>query len=361
MLVLHGWLGLAVGLFLSICGLSGAILILRPSLEPRAVTAMNVAPQSARATWQAALESAAGASEGARVEHIFVSPSPKRALEVWTRKGERLIYVDPHTAQVLGVREPRRDFWGWLSGLHTELLSGERGHSAVGWCGVSLFVLGISGLFLWWPRGALASASTWRRALTMKWKAPAHVRFFEWHRVLGFFACGLYLVIGATGAALVWPEAASSTFARVLGGSAAPKPKAKASGAMRELDLLVSAAQAKFPEGTLRRISFPAKAGAPLSIRFRLPGEMHPNGVNTVFLDAASGRVLGVQDTRVAPLDQRAMFLRYPLHTGEWGGLFSKALAVAVGLLLPTLWVSGVIMWARRRKAGRNPTPRKRL
>lgn len=353
---IHAWLGLGVGFLLAVIGLSGAVLVLRPSLEARTVSAMNVVPQPSKASWQAIYDSGAKASS-ANVEHIFVARQPDRAHEIWTKKGEKLFYIDPYSAKVLGEREPQRDFWGWTTSLHTELLKGEVGHSVVGWGGFALLFLGATGLVLWWPRGDKRQRITWKRAFTMKWRGALHVRAFEWHRVMGVFASILFFVSGATGVSLVWSEKAASAFASVFNVQAQPKPKAQNAGAWRSLDELVRISSTRFPDGQMRRISFPAKKGAPLSIRFQLPGEWHPNGMNTVFLDASSGAILKVQDTRSATPDQRAMFLRYPLHIGEWGGVFSKALLFLAGLSLPAFWLTGVLLWLRKRKQSQ----RKRL
>ena len=349
---IHAWLGLTVGFMLAVLGLSGAVLVLRPSLEARTVPMMNVVPGSSKASWQAIYDNASKASQN-KVEHVFVSRQPDRAHEIWTKKGAQLFYVDPYSAKVLGAREPERDFWGWTMGLHTKLLTGDVGHSVVGWGGFALVILGATGLVLWWPRGNKHQGATWKRAIAMKWRGALHVKAFEWHRVAGFFASGLFFVSGATGVTLVWSETAASAFARAFNISAQAKPKAESAGAWRSLDELVRTSSTRFPQAQLRRISFPAKKGAPLSIRFQLPGELHPNGMNTVFLDPSSGAVVKVQDTRVATPDQRAMFLRYPLHIGEWGGWFSKILLMLAGLSLPAFWLTGVLLWLRKRKPAR--------
>lgn len=155
-------------------------------------------------------------------------------------------------------------------------------------------------------------------------------RIFEWHRVGGFYLAGALL--------------------RGFGAQEPlPKPEKATQGAFLPLDELVIRANRAFPDGQLRRISFPAKAGAPVVIRKKLPEELHPNGMNNIVLDGATGRILQISDSRRATMNVRWMNLRYPLHIAVWGGIWTRILWVGVGLSPLLLAISGVLIWKNRR------------
>jgi uncharacterized iron-regulated membrane protein len=112
----------------------------------------------------------------------------------------------------------------------------------------------------------------------------------------------------------------------------------------------------------LRRVSFPAKPGAPVVVRKRLPGDLHPNGMSYVFLDPHTGNVLRVDRAADASRGQRLVNLRYPLHIGHWGGMATRLLHALAGLMPSLLFVTGCRLWWNRklRQRAASGAPRKR-
>ena len=338
---LHRWLGLGAALVIAFLGVSGAALVFRPELDARFnPQLLQVEPGAKRASWQANLSAVKNRFPDAKVSFVFVGQSARDADEWWLDGGKTRVYQNPYNSQITGTRAQGGDFFTWLHDAHTHLFVGEIGEQIAGWSGLILASLCVSGVVLWWPRG------NWKHALRIHWKTNWRGRIYELHRVGGFLLAGLLLISSVTGAALVWPDAAT----RIVGAPDKPKIKASA-GALRSLDELVGIADAAFPDGRLTRIAFPKKAGDAVILRKKLDAELHPNGMNNIALDGASGRVLWTSDSRASGAGERAMNLRYPLHLGLAGGNVSRALAVLVGLSPLLLGVSGFLMWrARGRK-----------
>src|SRR5579864_2741871 len=62
-------------------------------------------------------------------------------------------YVDPVTGAVLGTATPTNNgISGLAHELHESMLLGGGGRTLVAWLGVGMLFLGLSGLYLWWPR-----------------------------------------------------------------------------------------------------------------------------------------------------------------------------------------------------------------
>jgi uncharacterized iron-regulated membrane protein len=90
------------------------------------------------------------------------------------------VFLDPPTATVLDVMEFRSSFFGFLHVFHENLTIPEySGRQIVGWVGVGMLIMSLTGLWLWWPRGSdLLHALRWKRS----------TRFtFNLHHLLGFW------------------------------------------------------------------------------------------------------------------------------------------------------------------------------
>ena len=337
---LHRWLGLSAALVIAFLGLSGSALVFRPELDakfnPRL---LQVEPGGARTSWQANLSAVKARFPDSKVSFVFVGKSATDADEWWLDGGDTRVYQNPYSSQITGTRERGGDFFTWLHDAHTHLFVGEWGEQIAGWSGLILASLCVSGLVLWWPRG------NWKRAFVPNLRTNWRGKIYGLHRVGGFWLAGFLLVSALTGAALVWPDVVT----RIVGAPEKPKGVASA-GPMRPLDELVGAANAAFPDGRLTRIAFPKKASGPVIVRKKLDDELHPNGMNNIALDGASGRVLWQNDTRRAGVGERVMNLRYPLHIGVAGGGVSRVVAVLVGLSPLWFGVSGFLMWRARWK-----------
>ena len=346
---LHRWLGLAAGLIISFLGLTGSALVFRHELEakiePRLV---HVQEQSQRVTWQTVYNNVQRAYPDAKINHFFLGRTPTTSHEIWLDGGERYAYVNPYTGEVLGDRSQAGGVLPWLFQAHTHLVAGETGEKIAGWSGLTLVALSISGLLLWLPRRPWKAAG-WRNAFKLHWKKSWKVRNYELHRVGGALIACFLLLSSITGVAMVWPEVTESIVSTFAGKTTRPKPKATQSARTLPLDVLVAKANAAFPDAELRRISFPAKPGAPLVIRKKRASDLHPNGMNYIYLDATTGQVLAIDDASKASLGTRIMNARYPIHIGLWGGTTTRVLAVFVGLSPLLLFVSGFIIWNGKR------------
>ncbi len=303
-----------------------------------------------------------------KVRHVFVSRGAHQPHQFWLGEGDLRVAVEPRSGRILGAWRASASWLGWLAELHIRLLRGENGHTVVGISGVALFGLGATGLVLWWPGIGRAAGARWRQAFKPRWRTNWKGRNHELHRVGGVLVSGLLMLTALSGVALVWPDSASALLNRLTGSATPQKPRVpkRVTGATQQtpaLDVLVRNALAAMPDGVLSRISFPAKAGAPLMIRKKLAAELHPNGANYIYLDPVSGRVLRVERSDAASPTARWMNLRYPLHIGRWGGdgaagLFVRGLYVLLGLMPAALFGSGFVMWwhhLRRRLGSRAP------
>lgn len=350
---LHLYTGLFVGLLLGVTGLSGSVLVFREELEALAHPHLRV---SGGAGERVGLEDVVATVQRAYpAERPFAVRMPRAPQETYLVKlnsaHDRFVYVDPYSGRILGAHRQRETVLGWLALLHTELLAGEAGETVVGVGGLLLLGLGATGLVVWWPRNGKLS-----QGFKVHWSAHWKRLNFDLHRATGIYAVLFLSVTAATGAAFVF-NASAIDLVDALTASAprppAPRVESTPSGtAVRTLDTLLHAADRALPLPTTW-VSLPQTPSAPLVVRKKRPDEAHPNGRNFVYLDPRSGAVLQVERDLSAPRGARVFNTFYPLHVGAIAGRPTRVVQAAVGVAPLVLLLTGLAMWANRRKRKR--------
>ena len=167
LLNVHLCIGLGVAVLLVPISLSGAVLVWHDQLDALINPGRYAVTQGA-AQPPSALLASARSSLGAGFEPTAVrlpedagSPATVTARE--QRRGENrgrprlvTVYLDPPTARVLATVEFRDSLFGFLHRFHENLTVPEwSGRAVVGWTGVAMLVMSLSGIYLWWPRNAV--------------------------------------------------------------------------------------------------------------------------------------------------------------------------------------------------------------
>lgn len=371
--VLHSWLGLISGLVLLIAGISATILLFKHELEGFLHPGwIQVQPGAARLSLDALAVRLQKDPQGGRLVslrldemeqpgrswHFTVAGPPKS----YPGRG-RTAYVDPYRGEVLGSRQGR--FLDWLYFLHFELLLGGFGRGLMFFFALSMFLLGLSGL--WMYREGFKGMLRWPRkggGLRL-WAA-------DWHKAIGLWTLSLFLLVGFTGTYMNWrifPYFAKD-WGRVWSmglvgdwSSRAPfgtelKPGEKTDAIpLKGLDRAFETGLAALPEMRPHTLAFPPNAGDPLVI----------SGPST----GPWGLLLGKSACRVKiGLDGKLVEVRGPaqvsawdkfravcdeLHMGRYGGLPVKLLYALFGLAPGLLALSGFFMYLQRARMRANP------
>lgn len=356
---LHQVLGLSVGLWAVVAGLSGSVLVFSDTID-RGLNPqlLRVAPQALPPDVDAAVAKVQARFPDTPLQALRLPDAADAALVFRVGEDDAVfnVFVDPYTAEILGTRDQYGGAMGLLWDLHVHLLAGEPGETVAGV--LALFLLGmvISGVVLWWPgRGRMASG------FKLRWRAPLLPRLYNLHRVAGALTWPLLLVPAVTGIMLVFHGPITAALLATLGGPPLDLPKVLpkmlpgaetvAESSRAPLSQLLARADAALPGAHLVSVKFPQRADEPLLVRQRFAANSHPNGRSFVALHPGSGAVLKVHDWRAAGLGVRASDYKYPLHIGTAFGLPGRLLVLAIGLLPALLLGTGGYVWWRRRRA----------
>lgn len=303
------------------------------------------------------LSAAGHAAAIERMEEMFDAgvglvkyPQPDlSAYHVWLADGTEAL-VDPRTLEII-------DHWAWwqrptavLAEMHLHLFADETGSEVIGWIGLALVFLLISGAIVWWP---LRRLFRWNSLVP---RSTSRGRLLMFHRNLGVITLpiALLLIAAGTGVAFFQPARVmlNAMFGDTVSQPLASRPARQSpEGSEQPLRALLETAEQRLPAGRITFV-YPDLAGTGvLMIRKKMPGEPHPNGLSFVHIDIGSGKPLAVTDGENAPPGDRLANWLYPLHSGKWGGRAWQLVVLLNGLLLIIMLVAGVLAWLRKPRA----------
>lgn len=369
----HMWIGLILGVLLAALGLSGSLLV----YDDKLADLMSPAPRAQTAGYPLPLSmiediaTAAAAAKGVHGQMQIVLPDqagkaisvrmgglspmgnmpgmnreggPRRAGgERRARRGgeegrprnQLQIFIDPVSGAVLGTRKTLLPpILTFAHQLHGNFLLGRDGRTwVVGPLGVAMLVLGVTGLVLWWPK-----RGQWKYAFMVR-RTATGLRFHrELHAATGIWIFVIFMVVSFSGVVIAWPQAMGMNppgFNPRAVPSVAPQD-----GKMLGATEAVAAAQKAMAGGELRSVTIPARPGQAIAVAFLSHGAINAS----VFLDPYTGRVLSVRDP-----SESFMAWQRPLHQGSLGPAW-KFLVFLSGLVPSLFVITGIIMWARKRK-----------
>lgn len=342
---IHLWLGIGLFILLVPVALSGAVLVYHDDIGEYLSTPRGAVVPSKPTDLTLAIANARKAAGDGFTPMSISFPEDNRApLTIALRgpaaKGERPVRltatIDRHDARVLSVVDFRQTFFGFMHVFHENLTIPDYGRSIVGWTGVAMLTLSLTGLYLWWPRhGQWSRAFVWRRS-------PATSS--NLHYMTGFWICFPLTLISLTGIYLAWPQQGRELLSSVVpmteqqrGG---PRAQVMANTARSPAEIFATASAR--PNSAVDAISYPNPQTGAWRVRLREDGKTEPV---TILINDRSGDVSIVQ-----PLsgDRTASWIRW-LHEGSHSGEIWRFVVFLSGIMPAVLGVTGILIWLRQR------------
>jgi uncharacterized iron-regulated membrane protein len=375
--IAHLWIGLAVCLPAAMLGVTGTILVYEDEIneifapQPKRVSTAPGLRMPGEIVAAASRASPAGSEVlGLAVPMFTKDPAMVRFVPPNFQPpglAGTVVYVDPATLDVLGTRELGRgvDVMREIFLLHANLSSERDGRDAVGWFGVGMLVLGVSGLVIFWPR-----KGRWKAALFMRRGTTGYRFHRDLHAMVGFWGLIVFLVVTFTGVFVCFPQTVGGMVRSVAPGqdlrtaNQALRVEAPAPGTARiSLDRAYEIARAQAEGLRLRSINLPRRATQPMTVGFSVygpaggsPGHGPPQLV--VHLDPYRGQVLTVRDPRTYTFAEAMQAWLMPVHAGHGTGWLWRLLVAVSGLMPVVFAVTGPTMWWLERRARRRAVRR---
>jgi len=361
--------------FVIILAITGSIYVFKPQLDAFADRGVDsLAITGHRATGEQQIAAALASLPGSRLFAYEVPREPDDAVRVHLYAADgtgRIVYVHPETLAVLKTVPHTARFTEIVRMVHADLLAGRAGALLLELAASWAIVMLITGLFLWWPRDARGLAG----AAYPRLGHGSRIFWRDLHAVTGVWVSSLALFLLVT--ALPWTTIAGNAILAVRGWVAPPTHEWNLGGrgAPDEHAAHRAAAGADAIATPLTVDQVVARI-APLHleppVRLYLPDARTPHWrvrseaqnrpqVRELALDRVTGDVL--HDDRFgdkSALD-RTINVGIAAHEGQLFGLPNQLLGFFTAIGLLTLCVSGVVLWWRRRPAGSLGIPAPRV
>lgn len=354
-LIAHRWVGLTVGLLLTLTGLTGTLLVFRSTLDQQLnpnIFATEIG--DGRCSVEEILSAARSCSvaEKGKISFVDFPKSDQGVWTVWFQTGTKAApqltktYFDPFSARMTGQRIHGQDLMTWIYDLHVKLFAGHSGETIVGFAGIVLMFSIASGVVLWWPLWR----HSWRSALAIR----RGTRFvYDLHKMGGIVIAPFLLIMAFTGVYLTFPTWIAPGIRVLFAEPARSESRFSSSpqegGARISADRAIEIVQNQFPNALIRRIHPPSNPEGTYIVRFCQVGDVHRSlGGSRAWVDQYRGEVLGARDLSQRSAADAFISWQLPLHNGEAFGLTGRWLVFTTGMMPAVLYVTGFCLWWRR-------------
>jgi hypothetical protein len=375
---LHLWLSLPFGLIIMTTCLTGALLVFEKEITELVRHDSYTIPvrKTGRLSLQSLLERVARETpDSVQITSVTIPSDFRRAYTMGLSKPRRAgVLVDPYTGKIVG-QSGRLPFFTTVRELHRWLLDSMKpdsegifwGRVIVGTSTLLFVFILLTGLFLWWPKKLKGVG----KRLKISLRHGRQRLFTDLHTVGGVYVFVLLLAMAMTG--LTWSfEWYRTGFYKVFGaemaeggkGDKGPKKDKRNKDAPRE----EGAEQAKLPASYIyweevvsyvievSEADYPEITVKDGEVEVPLAGLGNSRAADSFRFDKKTGQVTEYKAYREVKRDKKLRGWIYSVHTGTWGGLFTRICYVLAALFGASLPLTGYYIfyqrkWGKKRKA----------
>lgn len=355
---IHMILGLTAGFVLLVVGVTGAIL----SFEKEITKFINkdsyevFVANEVKLSTKELLEKLQEKLPEAKINSLSFSSDVNSSVIINVAgKGEgkeakrgKSYYINPYTAEILPEIKGKA-FFSLILDLHRRLMLGEVGKQVVAISTISLIILSLSGLYIYWGRVRRA----FFRSLTFSFKHHGRAFLSTMHSSIGMWVLPFYLLASLTG--LYWSyDWYNATLYKIAG---VEKPQRNMPLQMQKgstepnfddyqkaVELFNVLIQKEYSDANIR---FPQK-GSVYSFSYLDVDSAHYRARNTLELDINSNQIIKHERYEDKPLNQKLMSSILPLHTGEYFGIIGQIGMFLASFFMLLFTVTGVMLYFNR-------------
>ncbi len=382
-LTLHRWFGLTAALFLFISGVTGAVISwdheldewLNPQLYQarsagRPLPVLELARVIEAADPRVRVSFMPLAIEPGHTFTASVAPRVDPATGKLFEPGYNQIALDPATGEVQGRREwgkvslTRENLLPFLYKLHYTMHIPEGGGIEFG-----MWFMGLIGMA--WVIDTLVALwisfpnwRAWRRSFAFRWKAGGHRLTFDLHRSGALWICALVLMLAVTSVAMNLRNEVMRPLVSLFS-ELTPSPFSSRTPAPpdRPIEPTIGAAEVIASASALaRQRGWIAPAGGLFlstdigvwGVGFYEVENSHGDGGlgnPWLYFDSRTGATAGADVPGTGSAGDIFLQSMFPLHSGRIIGVTGRVLMSLTGVLVAMLCVTGVLIWARKRRS----------
>ncbi|WP_321472297.1 PepSY-associated TM helix domain-containing protein [uncultured Paludibaculum sp.] len=346
----HLWVGLGLGLYVLVMGVTGSALVFADELEGLLHPEIEAADQKAGAPAPAsALLAAARRAFPERQATALYGPTSHRPTAVvYMKRGDDVLhaYLHPVSATLAASTTSSTSAVRWLQDLHFNLFSGRTGRTVNGVGAVMLFLLCVTGIVLWWP-----GAVRWTRSLMVDFGRNWRRINWEIHSAAGFWTAGLLAMWALTGFYFGFSQQVNGWIHRLSPVSSLMVPESRPGVASTkpEVEKMIADAAERVPNGRFFGLQLPAGKRSTYIVFMARDTPGTKQNCDYLYFDRTSGAYLGTWHRGLsASAGDEVIRWIVPLHFGLFGGLPIRILWSVLGLTPALLFVTATMMWWNR-------------
>ncbi|HEY4136528.1 MAG TPA: PepSY-associated TM helix domain-containing protein [Alphaproteobacteria bacterium] len=362
--ITHIWIGIVICIPTAILGATGSILVYdQEILSLFSDSAPHVAAVGEQQSPEAIVAAAQAKAPGTRVTVLSLPAKPGELAVVRLQRpgaapgpgGQQPVRVDPVSLEVLANNAAASPAWlRWTHSLHANMLISRDGRDYVGWLGVIMLALGVSGLVIWWPR-----PSRWRAAFGVERRAKGLMFHRQLHGAVGIWGLLVFIVVSFSGVYICFPQTTGAVVKTFFPGrelrsmAATVKVKPVEGGAPIGLNAATDLAKKTVPDAIVRSVFMPQRPDQPVRIGMTHGTHSTAQGVPviTVFVDPWRGEVVELLDPSRYTVGETIMSWQRALHAGAGAGWLFRFLVFLSGFMPVVFAITGIAMWLHKRRS----------
>jgi uncharacterized iron-regulated membrane protein len=356
----HFYAGIFCLPFIMTLAMSGTLYLFKPQVDAWVDAPYRSLPETGpRSTANEHIAAALAAKPNSQFVNYRLPQSPQDAVVITLKQaGENhSIYVHPITLEILRSAPVNSEIMQVIKRFHGELLAGNTGSVIIELAGSWAIVLVITGLYLWWPRGARGAAGI----VYPRLRQGSRVFWRDLHAVTGIWVAGftLFLLISGLPWALVWGSALKELRQQAEHSHHQMAPAdwnigsadTTAAFSPTVIHLPVAVVQNALALGFAPPVELAPATEMPGAWVARSQTQNRPLRAEA-WLDSGTGNVIRTTGFSEKPTLDRVIGVGIAAHEGQLFGWFNQLLGVFTTSGLVLMSVSAFILWRRRKPEG---------
>jgi uncharacterized iron-regulated membrane protein len=350
----HLWVGIILCLYMLVIGVTGSILVFEEELEhtayPNLWHASAEHKNNASVDFPTVIHTVMEDYPGYQITAAYPPDRPGDNFEVFIYRNEKILYVfvDAYTGQKVGAIDPKHSWLVWIIDLHFRLLGGKTGEMLNGIGAISLLVLCITGIVVWW--GGL---KRWWHGVMVNFRRNWKRVNYDLHSAIGFWTLLILSMWAVSGIYFVWPKPIESFVNHFSSIASANPPKFELPrheiSSQADLGAMIEQAKQISPHAQFGGAFFPGKRNGALTLLMARGPQRRFTQMDYIYFDPVTGRQLAIWHRGITHTwGSTFLFWLSPLHFGYDFGMAIKILWAILGCSLPLLSISGTLMYWNR-------------
>lgn len=293
-------------------------------------------------------------SRSKAISYMVGYKDPERSVRFNTfsrTEGLSMIYIDPYSGRIL--KDDNTIYFFYITAhLHNSLLLGKTGQWIIDIATIIFIIELITGIVLWLPKKW--NKKTRDASLKIKFKSTAKRLNYDLHKVLGFYALIIMLVLSLTGLLIAF-EPLSDSLMKISGAETSHEwqkkmPKYQEGKQPADINSLIQYTFERYPDkdqiqfNTYKLDSSGYYMGR-VADRIGLKSAQSPE---YFYYDRYSGKEIKMQESVLK--HEKIENAVWVLHMGNWMGQLGKFVTFMGGLIASSLPVTGFFIWWSKRK-----------